>query len=199
LPAVRVTPHPLRNVLGEARYAMTNSDKIAIANVVATVLAVLLAPIVALWINGIIQRRANERADKVRILGILLSLRHQLLSADMIRSLNLIDVAFAKDRSVREAWSRYFATLNDGSLNSPTGFAIREEKRRDLILEIARAVGLASHISTADVLRAYGPAFIARQDELAMLEVDIRLADAKKRAQEMNLTGWNPPQQSPPA
>jgi hypothetical protein len=178
---------------------MTNSDKIAIANVVATVLAVLLAPIVALWINGIIQRRANERADKVRILGILLSLRHQPLSADTVRSLNLIDVAFAKDRPVREAWSRYYATLNDASLNALPGPTIREEKRRDLILEIARAVGLASHISTADVLRAYGPTFVAKQDELTMLDVDIRLADARKRAREMNLPGWNHPPQSPSA
>lgn len=76
---------------------MTNSDKITIANVVATVLAVLLAPIVALWVNGKVQRRAGERADKVRILGVLLSLRHQPLSADAIRSLNLIDVVFATD------------------------------------------------------------------------------------------------------
>lgn len=86
---------------------MTTSDIISVINIATTTLAVLLAPMIALWIGGILQRKAGERADKVRILGILLMLRHQPLSADAVRSLNLIDVAFARDRAVKEAWSRY--------------------------------------------------------------------------------------------
>jgi hypothetical protein len=177
---------------------MINSDIIAVANSITTVVAVLLAPIIALWIGGILQRRASERADKVRILGILLSLRHQPLSADAIRSLNLIDVAFARDRAVKEAWSRYFATLNDQGLNDLAGRAIRDEKRRDLILAIAGVVGLAEQLTSADVLRAYGPTVVAKSDELMLLDLDIRLAEARQKAWDMKLSGWRQPPSPPP-
>ena len=58
------------------------------------------------------------------------------------RALNLIDAVFANDSAVREAWTRYLTALNDASLSVGPGFAIREEKRRDLLLEIVKALGL---------------------------------------------------------
>lgn len=170
---------------------MTTAEIIGIWNIVATVLAVMLAPVVALWIAGVLQRRADDRASKIRILGTLLSLRHQPLSPDTIRTLNLIDAAFAKDRKVREAWTRLFVAISDHSLNVPQGASIREEKRRDLILAICENVGLARYITSADVLRAYGPTALAKADELTLLELDIRLTEARKKAKEMNLPGWN--------
>jgi hypothetical protein len=176
---------------------MSSSDTIAIINAVATVSAVVIAPLAALWIAGKLQRRADSRAEKVRILSILLSLRHQVLSPESIRSMNLVDVVFAKDRPVREAWSRYYAALSDSSLNAPPGLALREEKRRDLILAIAKAVGLEDDITTADVLRAYGPTLSAKEDQLHLLRVDIELAEARARATEMKLPGWSFPPSEP--
>jgi hypothetical protein len=66
-----------------------------------------------------------------------------------------------------------------------------DEKRRDLILAIAQVVGFGGQITTAEVLRAYGAAAVMKADELAMLEVDIRLAEARKKAKDMNLPGWS--------
>lgn len=84
-----------------------------------------------------------------------------------------------------------FATLNDPGLNDTAGRAIREEKRRDLILAIAAAVGLAKDISSADVLRAYGPMAVAKEGELTLIETDIRLAEAREKAKVMKLPGWS--------
>ena len=39
------------------------------------------------------------------------------------------------DPAVREAWTRYYTVLNDPALNVGAGFALREEKRRELLLE----------------------------------------------------------------
>jgi hypothetical protein len=39
------------------------------------------------------------------------------------------------DPAVREAWTRYYTALNDLALNVGAGFALREEKRRELLLE----------------------------------------------------------------
>ena len=170
---------------------MTTADIIGLSNILVTGVAVMSAPIIALWISGKLQTRANERAGKLTILGTLLSLRHQPLSPDTVRTLNLIDATFAKDRKVREAWTRMFAAISDQNLNTPQGGSVREEKRRDLILAICENVGLDRYITSADVLRAYGPTVLAKMDQLTLIELDIRLAEAHQKAKEMSLPGWS--------
>jgi hypothetical protein len=146
---------------------MTTSDVI---NLITTVLAVLAAPIIALWVNGKLQRRESARQQKLQILSVLFSLRHQPLSPEMFRALNLLDAVFAGDSAVREAWTKYFTALHDNSLNTDQGFAIREEKRRDLMMEIIKALGLQKQISTSDLLRTYTPTTIAEIEHLAIWE-----------------------------
>ncbi len=84
-------------------------------------LAIVLAPIVALWIGGILQRRSETHRSKLTLFGTLVGLRHEPLSTDAIRALNLIDAVFADDPAVREAWTRYYAALNDASMEYWTG------------------------------------------------------------------------------
>jgi hypothetical protein len=103
-------------------------------------------------------------------LGILLSLRHQPLSPDNFKALNSIDAVFAENAKVRDAWSKYFAALIDQSLNAGPGFAIREEKRRDLMTAIVECLGLQKKITTSDLLRAYTPNVIIEIEHLAMWE-----------------------------
>jgi hypothetical protein len=62
---------------------------------------------------------------------------------------------FVDDAAVREAWTRYHATLIDGNLNAPPGSSIREGRRHDLLLEMVKALGLTKKISSADLLRTY--------------------------------------------
>jgi hypothetical protein len=169
---------------------MTTAENIALWNIFATVLAVLAAPLVALWIGGILQRRAARRNEKLSILGVLLSLRHLPLSPEAVKPLNLIDAVFADDREVREAWSRYYAVLSDPRNNSPAGWAQWDEKKRELIAVMARSVGLGKAITTSDILRTYQPTFTAKTERLAMLDLDIRLAQAEALAKEMKLPGW---------
>jgi hypothetical protein len=56
-------------------HRMSNSDIIAICNMVATVAAVIASPVIALWIGGKLQARANARQQQLNLLGVLLSLR----------------------------------------------------------------------------------------------------------------------------
>jgi hypothetical protein len=88
----------------------------------------------------------------------------------MVQALNSIDAVFAHDPAVREAWTRYHTTLNDQSLNTALGSSIREEKRRDLLLEIVKSLGLTRKISSADLLRTYLPTFVAEENHVAWLE-----------------------------
>jgi hypothetical protein len=79
---------------------MTTSDVIGICNIVATVIAVLAAPVIALWIGGKLQARASARQQQLQVLGILLSLRHQPLSPEIFKALNSIDAVFADNAKV---------------------------------------------------------------------------------------------------
>jgi len=82
----------------------------------------------------------------------------------------LIDTVFVENPKVREAWSNYFVAINDSAFNSPAGYSIREEKRRDLIMAIIEALGLSKKISSADVLRTYTPNAIVEAEHLAIWE-----------------------------
>lgn len=149
---------------------MTTSDLLTSINIVATVAAVIAAPIIALWVGMKLQSRTNARQQKLQLLGALLSLRHVPLSPDNFKALNLLDAVFVDDSNVREAWSKYYAALNDANLNNPTGTSIRDEKRRDLLIAIIASLGLSKKISTSDLLRTYAPTAIVEAEMLTIWE-----------------------------
>jgi hypothetical protein len=85
-------------------------------------------------------------------------------------ALNSIDSVFSESPTVRESWSKYFSALSDPNLNCPPGFAIREEKRRDLMITIVKFLGLQNKITTSDLLRTYTPNIVTEADYLATWE-----------------------------
>ena len=180
---------------------MTAADTIALWNIVVTVLAILAAPLVALWIGGVLQRRATRRKEKLDLLGVLLSVRPTPYLPEAVKPLNLIDAVFADDREVREAWSRYYAALSDPRNNNQAGYAHWDEKKRELILAMVRSVGLNGVVTTADVLRTYQPTFMTKAERLSMLDLDIRLFQAEAAARQLGLPvadSNQPPLRSPP-
>ena len=88
------------------------SDIVALCNLAATVAAIVAAPLIALWIAGVLARREGVRREKLEVLRTMLSLRHQPLSPEVFRALNLIDAVFVDDASVRNAWSQYLAAVS---------------------------------------------------------------------------------------
>jgi hypothetical protein len=145
---------------------MTTGEWALVLNIVA----ILLAPIIALWVGGILQRRTNAYNAKLQVFGTLMAYRHDMFSAEALRALNLIDAVFASNAEVREAWTRYFASLNDAAMNVSPGYSIREEKKRELFLSMVKALGLSKKISSADLLRTYLPNFAMELTHVATLE-----------------------------
>ena len=113
--------------------------------------------------------------------------------------MNTIDVVFADNHAVREAWTRYIATLNDPNLNVGVGFAIRDEKRRELLLEIVKTLGRQQKISSAELLRAYMPTFVVESAHLAMVERTYKRAlyEEYLRTHGIPFPPWVPPLQDP--
>lgn len=76
---------------------MTISDWLAI-------LAILVAPIVALQIQKYIEDRKEIRARKMQIFRTLMATRATRLDAKHIEALNMIDIEFFKNEKVTEKW-----------------------------------------------------------------------------------------------
>ena len=183
---------------------MATADQLSVLNSILTVMAIIAAPIVALQLGATFQRRADAEKAKRDLFSTILEIRHDLLSIDFVRSLNTIDVVFVDDTDVREAWSRYYSVLNDANLNNPAGWSIRDEKRRDLLLAMAKAMGWRERISTADILRTYTPQFAGEQALVNVMERQIKLSTYATELRRLGLphpiTGFQvPPTGTPTA
>jgi hypothetical protein len=174
---------------------MTLADWILSINAVA----ILLAPLVALWIGGILQRRSDSHKAKLDIFATLIGQRYDPQSIESVRALNMIDIVFADNSIVRDAWTQYIATLNDPNLNCEPGLAIRDEKRRQLLLEIVKALGLQRKISSADLLRAYMPTFAFEAAHVAMMERSYKRSVYEQHLKDKGAppTLWTPPASQP--
>jgi hypothetical protein len=156
---------------------MTTSDWILVLNGIASGIAILLAPVFALWIGGILQRRSDAYKAKLAVFSRLVSLRHANTSNELIELLNSIDAVFADDRNVREAWTRYRTALNDPSLRNAPGSFILVEKRHELLLEMVKALGLSRNISSADIRQGHWPAVVQEEDHVRSMERTLKRMD----------------------
>jgi len=68
------------------------------------ILAILVAPIVALQIQKYIEDRKEIRARKMQIFRTLMATRATRLDAKHIEALNMIDIEFFKNEKVTEKW-----------------------------------------------------------------------------------------------
>jgi hypothetical protein len=151
---------------------------------VAGLLAVLLSPLVAVLVSMWLQDRKEQRERQLSILGTLVATRHEpTVSAEVVRSLNLIDLVFHDKRSVRGLWHEYYDMLSNEGLNNPNGFEQRNKKNKELIAEMARVLGYGKDVSYLDVDRIYSPVGtwtqFERSEELQAELVRVLRATAK--------------------
>jgi len=106
--------------LPSAMYAQTSSSegdfwRIKIGDLIMIV-AVLLAPLVALQIQQWLQDRSGVKGRKLYIFRTLMATRANRLSTEHVAALNMIDLEFygnnSKDKEVIRAWNIYRDHLN---------------------------------------------------------------------------------------
>jgi hypothetical protein len=151
--------------------------QLAVLNIVATVAAIIAAPLISLWVGGVLSRRQSARREKLDVLRVMLSLRHQPVSPEVFRSLNLIDAVFVDDAPVRDAWSQYLAAVSDPNLNNPPGYSIQAHLRQVLLTAIIKSLGLQKKLSTSDLLRTYYPFAVVEAESLALWQRVLKLCD----------------------
>src|SRR5260370_31000492 len=98
---------------------MNRSEWLSALSIVFTVVAILAAPVIALWVGAKLQKRSDAQKAKVELFGTIVGRRHDLLSAELVRALNSIDFIFVDYFAVRETWCRYYSLLYYANLNIP--------------------------------------------------------------------------------
>ena len=175
----------------------------------ATLLAVLLSPVIAVSVTVWLQNRKDKRATKLWIFTALMATRHSPITDENVRALNMIDVAFHDRPRVRQLWHEYFEMLSNEGLSNSVGFGQRQKKNLELITEMAKAVGYGKAITHLDVDRVYYPVGLGEQskrgDELAnellrVLKGSTGLRIEEGNSIELHNTGRSPSDpQYPPA
>jgi len=124
---------------------------------IVSLLAILASPAIAVLISIWLQNRKERRQNQLSVLGKLIAARHELLSPEAVRALNMIDLVFYDKPTVRQLWHDYFGMLCNEGLNNPPGWAQRAKKNIELITEMAKVLGYGKAITHLDVDRVYSP------------------------------------------
>lgn len=102
---------------------------------VATIIAILLGPILAVQVQKLIERIAQRKEEKRKLFITLMSTRGRTMSLEHVQALNLIDAVFtgSRDKPVTEAWrelNSHFNSYPEAPKPPPNGEIPAEQKMR---------------------------------------------------------------------
>lgn len=128
---------------------------------VLNIFAVILSPIIALWISNKIQEKKEKRNDKLWILKTLMIQRATIQDVNYVNALNLIDLIFVDSSNVRKA---YKALYNE---YLKRGESFNHEKvhraRTKLIETIVNDLGYKDKITWEDIQELYVPEWLVEE------------------------------------
>ena len=110
---------------------------------------------------------ADRRRFKLNVFAQIMQERAEIYSADAVRALNSIDVAFSDTALVREAWSELYQALNSNPLVPPH---ILDERIRKLLREMATSLGIGDLLRLDDFGRVYYPNALVEERKVRDLE-----------------------------
>ena len=143
---------------------MNNQETTISVIEIINIISIVVAPIIAVWVSQLLQDRSERRKDKLQIFKVLMTSRIYGWTVDSVHALNIIDVVFADDMSVREAW----ADLNDKyHVSTPDQQHLDKVKRaQDKLLEtMAKSLGYKDKITWETIQNPYIPDAMAKQIE----------------------------------
>lgn len=105
----------------------------------------------------------EHKKSKLSVFSILMEERASTYYSEAgVGALNLIDVVFNDSLEVREAWAELYESYQSVNNLPPH---IQDERRRKLLMAMAKDIGLAGQLRIDDFSRVYIPTVLA-QDRL---------------------------------
>lgn len=121
-----------------------------------SIVAVLVAPIVAVVIGQFLQTRSKKREDKMHIFTVLMNTRAFVWTKESVEALNMIDIVFVNDKKVREAWANLLDSYNSNEVSEQMGEK-RLKLRNKLLEEMAHCLGYKDKITWETIQSPYIP------------------------------------------
>lgn len=131
---------------------------------IINIIAVLLSPLIAVLVTIHLQNRAEKRKHKMELFRTLLLANNILYPMDInaVSMYNMINVYFYDNNKIRQLWKDCFELLSTKEYN----VKLVEDKKAELLYEIAKDLGYGKAISHLDFGRIYYPKGVADKDEI---------------------------------
>lgn len=151
----------------------------AIAAAIATWRGPLSAAKMAESLRRSAEVDADRRRFKLNVFTQLMQERAEIYSAEAVRALNSIDVAYSDSSLVREAWSELHQAFN----SQPSAPAhVLDERIRKLLREMAKSLGIGDTLRIDDFGRVYYPNALSEERKVRDLERGAALARLSSQA-----------------
>ena len=162
---------------------------------IINILAVIIAPIAAVWIGQKLQDRHDKRKDKLELFKTLMMSRNGW-TVDSVRALNVLDVVFSDDKKVRNAWKKYYDKL---CVDNPSDAELIkiQDAQYDLLEAMAESLGYKDTITWKTIQKPYVPKGMvdAEQNQRKFQEGQLAMAEMAKRMLNMQTPKETAPEQ----
>lgn len=131
-------------------------SKFEFAMTVINTIAIIIIPIVAIFIGQKLQDRSQKRKDKLEIFRLLMMYRGLGWSVETVRALNIIEIVFSDDKNVMERWKEYYDLLG---IQSPDNIQFKKikEAQYKLLEAMACSLGYKKQITWETIQNPYVP------------------------------------------
>ncbi|MCE5236698.1 MAG: hypothetical protein LLF87_11700 [Eubacteriales bacterium] len=157
------------------------------ADIITTVISILLSGVLATGITILYQKRAFKHAEKVKIFETVMSYRYRYYCEENVRALNTIDVVFHNNREVRAAWKAFL----DETDKVPVVDQNIMDKLVKLLEEMARAVGYKK-INWDNIKKYYYPNGLSNQIMNEEMLKHLQVKQLQGQSDEKSLFNSNP-------
>lgn len=123
---------------------------------IINVLAIIIIPIAAVFVGQKLQDRNQKRNDKLEIFRTLMMNRGIGWTTESVRALNIIDIVFSDDNTVRMKWKEYYNYLCIQAPNDMQ-YKQRQEAQDKLLESMARSLGYKEQVTWETIQNPYVP------------------------------------------
>ena len=131
---------------------------------ILNLIAIIIIPIIAVLIGQWLQTRSEKRKDKMHIFKTLMTSRVYGWTQESVHCLNIIDIVFADDKKVRNAWKDLYDKY---CVQNPDESQLKkiETAQYKLLETMAVSLGYKDKVTWETIQNPYIPKGMLRQIE----------------------------------
>ena len=129
---------------------------------ILNLIAIVVIPIAAVLIGQYLQNRAEIRKDKMQIFKTLMTSRIYGWTQESVHCLNIIDIVFADDKIVRDAWKDLYDKY---CVQNPDAAQLKkiQNAQYKLLETISKSLGYKDKVTWETIQNPYVPDGMIRQ------------------------------------